>query len=658
MFRARDILATGSGDPELAQAQLSAFTKQVPLLYFMLVTNTVSLTVTHFSSAPAYLTLYIPAALYAISVFRLIHWWFSRHRTYTHEQASRRLRSTYRLTALLGAGFCSWSLSLFPFGDAYQQSHVAFYMANTVIGCIFCLMHLRAAALTLTAIVLGPFTLFFGTSGNPVFTALALNVALVTVAMVFILLTYYRDFGALIRSKKELTERQAETQRLSDENHRLANLDSLTNLPNRRQFRAELEARLSRPEPGAGLALGLIDLDGFKPVNDTFGHGIGDRLLVEVGERLLAFSDAGVFPARLGGDEFGILFRTEAGAERLHALGDDICAALQEPYMFNGLTARVSGSLGIAILGEAGTTADRLLDRADFALYLAKQNFRGTTVVFSAEHEAEINEQGRLQQALRSADLETELYLLFQPLVDVDTGEISAYEALARWESPVLGSVQPMAFISAAERAGMIGRLTEVLLRKALEAAHAWPDHIRLSVNLSTRDVVSNRTVDTLLEIIRTSGIDPARLDIEVTETAVMRNFSLATGNISRFADLGVGIALDDFGTGHSSLSYVHKLPLTKIKIDRGFIVDIATNELSRSIVKTVVDLSRNIGCICVVEGTETHEQVLALRSLGCRMMQGYYFAMPQRLEDTLAYRSGSGTGSDTATGSAARKTG
>ncbi|MCT7665733.1 putative bifunctional diguanylate cyclase/phosphodiesterase [Shinella kummerowiae] len=638
--KAKAILTIESGNPELVQAQLVAFTKQVPLLYFMLVTNTVALTVTHFNAAPLYLTLYIPSALYAVSLTRLVHWWFSRTRRYTHDEAVSRLRSTYRLTALLGAGFCAWSLSLFSYGDAYQQSHVAFYIANTVIGCIFCLMHLRAAALALTAIVLGPFTVFFAASGNPVFTALALNVALVTMAMVFILLTYYRDFGALIQSQKELTVRQAETQRLSDENHRLANLDSLTNLPNRRQFRAELERHIIEAEKnGTGLALGLIDLDGFKPVNDTFGHGIGDKLLIEVGERLSAFAGRGLFPARLGGDEFGIVFEGTPCPDRLRLLGEEICTALQEPYIFNGQTPRVSGSLGISILGDAGTTADRLFDRADFALYLAKQNFRGTTVVFSAEHEAEINEQGRIQQALLGADFESEMHLVFQPMVDADTNGISAYEALARWESPTLGPVPPGIFIRAAERAGIIGRLTEVLMRKALEAAQTWPAHIRLSINLSTRDVVSNKTVDALLDIIAGSGVDPKRLDVEVTETAVMRNFALAADNIRRFADHGIGIALDDFGTGHSSLSYVHKLPLTKIKIDRGFIVDITTNDLSRSIVKTIVDLSRNIGCVCVVEGMETQEQVVALRALGCRMMQGYYFARPQKLEDTLAYQ-------------------
>ncbi|MGD9476589.1 putative bifunctional diguanylate cyclase/phosphodiesterase [Shinella sp. G-2] len=651
----RAILSIEADNEALVEAQLAAFTKQVPLLYFMLVTNTVALTVTHFNAAPALLTLYIPGALYVVSLVRLVHWWFSRHKRYAREEAVERLRATHRLTALLGAGFCAWALSIFPYGDAYQQSHVAFYIANTVIGCIFCLMHLRAAALTLTGIVLGPFTVFFATSGNPVFTALALNVALVTVAMVFILLTYYRDFRALIQSQTELTERQEETQRLSDENHRLANLDSLTNLPNRRQFRAELERRIAEAEAkGTGLALGLIDLDGFKPVNDTFGHSIGDKLLVEVGERLSAFADHGLFPARLGGDEFGLVFEGAISADRLHALGDDICAALQEPYVFSGQTARVSGSLGIAILGEAGATADRLFDRADFALYLAKQNFRGTTVVFSAEHEAEINEQGRIEQALRAADLEQEIYLVFQPMVDADTNGISAYEALARWESPTLGPVPPGIFIRAAERAGIIGPLTEVVLRKALSAATTWPDHIRLSINLSTRDITSNKTVDTLLDIIAQSGVAPERLDIEVTETAVLRNFTLAAENLKRFTQRGVGIALDDFGTGHSSLSYVHKLPLSKIKIDRGFIVDIATNDRSRSIVKTIVDLSRNIGCVCVVEGMETAEQVTVLRSLGCRIMQGYYFARPQKLEDTLAYQATS----DTIVNPVLRKTG
>lgn len=635
----KSILSIEADNPELVQAQLSAFTKQVPLLYFILVTNTAALTITHLHVAPATLTLAIPAILYAISVFRLVRWWQSRHCRYSHEEAVARLRSTQRLTLLLGVGFFLWSISLFGYGNAFQQVHIAFYLANTVIGCIFCLMHLRSAALLLTAVVLVPFTLFFSATGNPVFIALALNFVLVTAAMIFILFTHYRDFRTLIRSQTELTERQAETQRLSDENHRLANLDSLTNLPNRRQFRTELERRLREAEAGkTPVALGLIDLDGFKPVNDTFGHGIGDKLLVEVGERLLAFAGRGIFPARLGGDEFGLIILGQGCPERLKALGEEICAVLQEPYVFNSLTARVSGSLGLSILGEAGTTADRLFDRADFALYQAKQNFRGTTVVFSAEHEADINEQGRIQQALRAADFETEMYLMFQPQIDVDTGRVCGYEALARWESALIGPVPPDRFISAAERTGMIGRLTEVLMRKALVAARAWPHDVRLSINLSTRDIVSNRTVDRLLDIIAESGIDPTRLDIEVTETAVMRNFERATENLQRFKARGIAIALDDFGTGHSSLNYLHKLPLGKIKIDRSFIVDIATNALSRNIVRTIVDLCRNIGCVCLVEGMETHEQVLALRRLGCRMMQGYYFSRPQTLEDTLEH--------------------
>lgn len=634
----KNVLSIEAGNPELVQAQLAAFTKQVPLLYFILVTNTIALTLTHLGMAPALLTLGVPAVLCTVCVFRLLHWWRSRNQQHSHEAAVTKLRATQRLTVMLGIVFFLWAISLYPYGDSLRQAHIAFYVANTVIGCIFCLMHLRAAALTLTAVVLVPFTVFFGATGNPVFVALSVNIALVTVAMIFILFTYYRDFDALIRSKKELMARQAETQRLSDENHRLANLDSLTNLPNRRQFRTELERRLAEAEAkGSAVALGLVDLDGFKPVNDTFGHGIGDKVLMEVGERLSAFADRGIFPARLGGDEFGLIILGRSCGEHLRAIGEEICLVLREPYIFNGQTARISGSLGIAILGEGGTTADRLFDRADFALYLAKQNFRGTTVVFSAEHEAEINEQGRIQQALRAADLDTEMSLVFQPQVDADTGRISGYEALARWESPQVGSVPPSAFIVAAERTGLIGRLTEALMRKALAAASAWPDDVRLSINLSTRDIVSNRTVDLLLDVIAASGVDPSRLDIEVTETAVMRNFELARANLLRFKAHGIGIALDDFGTGHSSLNYVHKLPLTKIKIDRSFIVDIATNELSRSIVRTIVDLSRNVGCVCVVEGMETHEQVLALRRLGCRMMQGYYFAKPQTFAETLS---------------------
>lgn len=630
-------LAVDAENPELIQAQLAAFSKQVPLLYFMLMTNTIALSLTHYGSAPPLLSIYLPSCLCLSCFVRLWFWWRTRQRAVSHEKAVRQLQATVYLAGILGLCFTFWALALFPYGDAYAKGHVAFYMANTVIGCIFCLMHVRAAALVVTAAVLVPFTVFFATTGNAVFVAIAFNMVLVVGAMVYILFSQYRDFTDLIGSQKALIAKQKETQSLSDENRRLANLDSLTDLPNRRSFQFELESRLAAAmRENRPLAVGIIDLDGFKPVNDAFGHATGDRLLMAAAWRLSQFSNEHIFAARLGGDEFGLIVEADLGEKALAQLGEAVCTELQRPYHLNGITAKVSGSLGFAQLPTTGDNAAHLFEQADFALYHAKQHARGGTVVFSQEHEREIMHQSRVDQELKSADLERELHMLFQPFIDTDTQQVLGFEALARWDNATLGRVSPDVFIRSAERCGMMGQMTAILFAKALQAAVQWPEGTRLSFNLSARDIVSRSTLETLLVILENSGFNPHSLDIEVTETSVMTNFEVARGNLNLLIERGIGIALDDFGTGHSSLGYVHRLPLRKIKIDRSFIIDIGADGLSQNIVKTIVDLCRNIGCVCVVEGMETLEQVAILRRLGCSIMQGFYFGRPMHAAQTL----------------------
>lgn len=637
-FQLRTFFSVDQNNSKLLQAQLAAFSKQIPLLYFMLLTNTVALTITHFSSAPPLLTVYFPSVLYVACILRIIGWWRTRKLVVSDAAAAKRLRSTIVLTGILGIGFTGWAISLFPYGNTYAQVHVAFYMGITVVGCIFCLTHLRPAALLLTAVVLVPFTLFFGSTGNPVFIAITVNVVFVSVALIIVVSTQYRDFTHLIESQKALETKQLETQRLSDENRRLANVDSLTGLPNRRHFLARFESDLEEARLNqTPLTIGIIDLDGFKPVNDAFGHTVGDKLLQEAGRRLMDFSGEGVFAARLGGDEFGLIIEGDLPVEALGGLGNRICQALRQPYSLTGATATVAGSLGLARFPEAGRSAGQLFERADFALYHAKQNLRGQTVVFSEEHELEISRQSRIDQQLKSADLECELSVAFQPFVDSFTGEILGFEALARWDSPAMGRIPPNVFILSAERTGMIGQLTEIVFRKALDAALQWPEGIRLSFNLSCKDIVSPETMKTLMDILEKSGFPAGRLDFEVTETAVVDNFQLASEALNLLIAKGIGVALDDFGIGQSGLAHVHRLPLSKIKIDRSFLAGIQHDTVSQNIVKTIVDLCRNLGCVCVVEGMETQDQVHVLRTLGCRIMQGYYFDRPLMLEETLA---------------------
>jgi diguanylate cyclase (GGDEF)-like protein len=377
------------------------------------------------------------------------------------------------------------------------------------------------------------------------------------------------------------------------------------------------------------MLVALIDLDGFKAVNDIHGHAAGDRLLAEVGRRLAAQAGDTVTVARLGGDEFAAILSGNPGDADMAAFGPRLCAVLQGPYWLGDIVADVSGSVGLVVYPDGGETAEMLFERADYAMYYAKQTRTGQSIIFSHTHEAMIHDAVRLELALRHADFEQEMWLAFQPLVDASTGRTVGFEALARWNSPSLGPVGPDLFIPVAERAGLIGKLTGILLAKALQAAATWPETMRIAFNLSAHDVVAPGILATVRRIVASSGVAPNRIDLEITETAILRDFAVAADTLKAFQRAGYRISLDDFGTGYSSLSHVHRLKPQKIKIDRSFVAGIREDQASRSIVRTIVDLCRNLDMECVVEGVETEAQMHILRALGCRIMQGYLFGRP-----------------------------
>ena len=527
------------------------------------------------------------------------------------------------LGGVLGLAFLAWAFNLFSYGDSSRHGHILFFVGITVVSCIFCLMHVRPAALVLTGAVIAPFVVFLLASGDVVQIAIGLNLLLVTGAMIYILIICSGQFAAMVNG-------EVETRRLSQENFRLANVDSLTDLPNRRQFfhRLSLLAEQARTEQHS-FVVGVLDLDGFKAINDLYGHGVGDRVLKETGQRLLQLSDDTHFIARLGGDEFGIIVDAKFDSEAVLAVGTRVCSIFDEPFFVAGILAKIGGSMGFALAPDAGTTAELLYERADYALYHAKARHRGRPVIFSREHEVEIRKLSIIEHTLRRVDLDAELSLHYQPIVNVETIRLVGFEALARWHSPELGDISPDVFISVAERTELIGTITQVLLRKALAAAGSWPHDLFLSFNLSMRDLVSQVTILQIVSLIEGSGIDPRRIIIEVTETALMQDYEQVQRSLGILRSMGLKVALDDFGAGQSSLSYVHQLSLDKIKIDRGFIRNIAMQENSRNIVKTVIDLCRNLKFDCVVEGVETAEQVEIVSRLGCSTMQGYFFSKP-----------------------------
>ncbi len=639
-----DFVRLPHDNPELIQAKLTAFTRQVPMMYLIVVFNAWALALTFQGTAPRSLTLDMPIALSIICMFRITTWWRSRHRHLQLDQAVAKLRSSILFAAILGVAFCAWSLSLLPYGDDLAKSHIAFFMAVTSIGSAFCLMHLRAAALIVMNFVVIPFAIYFGSSDSPIFVAIAFNFVVVTLAIVIMLLGNHRDFEQRVNSEKALLAKQTELQLLSDRNYRNSNTDSLTGLPNRRNFFAELERAIAAARrENRRLSLCILDLDGFKQINDVHGHRIGDRLLVEVAERLRTHIDPHTFLGRLGGDEFVMFSDQLLDDQAINDAELKITALFDAPFEISNVTVRIGCSIGYALFPDAAKTAEDLFERADYALHFGKAGGRGRVVRFSAEHEATIREAGQLDQALVNADLEKELWIAYQPIVCVTTGRTVSFEALARWRSPELGDVPPMTFIVAAERSGIISQLTPMLLRKALEGAASWSENVRISFNLSALDIGSTLSVLKLIAVVQQSGIRPSRIDFEITETSVMRNLTQATQAVNALRALGARISLDDFGTGYSSLSCIHDLPLDKVKIDRSFISRIDSDPAARLILKTMLGMCSDLGHDCIVEGVETDDQIAFLRKEGCRFMQGYAFARPMQVGDVSAYLERSG---------------
>lgn len=629
----RTLMSVPRDNPKLLQAQYRVLSRQIPMMYFILLVNSWALAWTHYSQAPGWLTLTVPVVLTLVCMVRSWVWHQRQSRPLPEPQVIyQALTRTSRMTGFIAAGFALWALALFPYGGAYEQAHVAFYMGITVIGCIFCLMQLRSAALITAAVVNLAFVGFFASTHITTFVATAVNVVLVTGAMLVILQNHYGDFTRLVNA-------QAETEKLSDENLRLANQDSLTGLPNRRQFFTALESALVQAQAtGQRLAVGILDLDGFKPVNDVYGHSVGDRLLVQVGQRLTASMDATMQVARLGGDEFALIFTQVRDNQQLQAFGDSICAELKKPFTLIDVPVQISASLGIATYPDLASSATSVYEYADYALYQSKRNHPGALSLFCAAHHQQLQRDTLTEQALRRAKLDLEFSVLFQPIVDLHTGRTVAFEALARWASPDLGSVPPSQFIPIAERIGFINRLTLPLLRKALRAAEQWPSEVRLSFNLSAHDCGSEENVQQIIDTILASHFDPAQLDLEITETAVMQDIVQVQRAIGLFRRMGCGVSLDDFGTGYSSLSQLHALALTKLKVDRSFVTGIHENPASYKIVKSLVALSQDMGLDCIIEGVETTEEMNALLSLGCRTVQGYLFSRPMPFAQTLEW--------------------
>ncbi len=626
--------------PDIAIAQYKELQRQVPLLYALLIVNAVAVAYTHADSAPTYMTIGILVPLVLICVIRLFVWLKRRSRVIDAAEAIQQLRKTIVLAGVISTFYIAWSLALDGYGNDLARGHVALFIAVTVIGCIFCLMHLpQAALLVMTAVTL-PYMFYYLGQGH-VFVAMAMNIFLVCAVMIQVLLNGYSGFTKLINSRLALAEKQRETEQLNKENERLAHTDALTGLPNRRYFFARLNDQVKAGhEEQDRFAVGVIDLDRFKPVNDTYGHKTGDLLLAQVGERLEQLRDASLEVARLGGDEFG--FIATGLTDNVEQIGQRICEQLSQPYRLGDMLVSIGCSCGLATFPEAGQTSHDLFDRSDYALYHSKSERRGQTTLYSKTHENSIRSDRAVESALQSADMDIEFQVHFQPIIDIEAGTLTCVEALARWNSKELGPVAPDQFIPIAERSGLMRRLTTRLFKMALKELASLDDRLQLSFNLSAHDVSCQETIIELTALCHTHGITPSRITFEITETAVFQSIEDAQASLNLLRIAGFKLALDDFGTGYSSLGYLHRLPIDKVKIDRSFVANLEQSG-AEGIVTSIIALCHSMHLECIVEGVETESQIALLRKLDCQYIQGYVIARPMPVGDLTSWMQTSG---------------
>ncbi|MTI45483.1 diguanylate cyclase (GGDEF)-like protein [Roseibium hamelinense] len=627
--------------PTIALAQYREMRRQIPLLYALLIVNACAVAYTHYSIAPHALVLGVLIPLVSISSFRMITWLRRKDVPTDPVIVIRELRRTLFLSVVLGGFYIAWSLALDSYGGPMQRGHVALFIAITVVGCIFCLMYLPQAALGVMAVVTLPYMMHYVSQGEDVYIAIALNILLVCLVMITVLLNGYTAFTKLIRSQADLAAKNEETERLSAENARLAHTDALTNLPNRRYFFNEVDRQIEQHAANqSSFAVGVLDLDRFKLVNDTYGHQFGDILLTMVGDRLREFVSEKAQVTRLGGDEFGLLYF--GALDELEAFGQKICTALSAPYQIGETPVAIGCSCGLAIYPDAGTNGPVLFDRSDYALYNSKTNRRGQSTVYSSAHEATIKSERAIESALQRADLDTEFQVFFQPIICLRKNRIKGFESLARWNSPSLGPVPPARFIPVAERCGQIQRLTVSLFNTALDSLLQMPDLPVLSFNLSAHDISNPETVDALLSAIGRRVMDPERVSFEITETAVIADYETANASLHRLREAGARIVLDDFGTGYSSLGYLHRLPIDGVKVDRSFVSALGESG-GHKVVSSVIALCNAMKLSCVVEGVEEEWQAIELRKLGCSQVQGYFFARPMPAANVVADLNASG---------------
>jgi diguanylate cyclase (GGDEF)-like protein len=625
----------GKNQDVFLRAQHKAIARLIPVLYLVVSIATIALSMSYSMTAPLWLSAGIPAAMLVPIMLRFFYWRRvgGKSDTMPIEKVRRDIKHTNYIGPVIALIFTLAGVGLLSHSTGHHPEIAGIAVWILAITSAFCLAALPFASIAILISAAAPLMFSLLADESQVVQVMGGVVILVTAKVAYMLIQNYLAFFDMVHSKAELQIRKDAAEKAEQASNLLANTDHLTGLPNRRRFEQILVDQSKAKDANEnGFAVGILDLDGLKPVNDVYGHSAGDEVLIEVAKRLTAEFSANCKIARLGGDEFAFVTPVK-NEDDLIVLSKKIQAELSAPYKVHpNRVVRVASSIGIAIQNGKQTDPLHLIAQADIALYRSKANGKARTTLFTPDMELANLERARIEQGLRKAISNNELEAYFQPIYEISSQKLAGFEALARWTDAELGPVSPAVFIPIAEQAGLIGPLTELMLRKAATAAASWPDSLYLSFNVSAEQLVRESAGLRIISMLAECGLSPLRLEIEVTETALMKDLPAALRTIENLKAAGARISLDDFGIGYSSLGQIRHLPLDKVKIDKSFIDEIVHDDKTRSLVATIVYMCGVLGIKCTAEGIEEAAQIKVLKTTGCHSGQGYLFARPMPL--------------------------
>ncbi len=612
----------------LLTEQFRTLRPQVPTMYLAIIINMVFLAIV---SAPdvgnaVFIT---PALVSLVIAGRMIVLWRSRDAIVTATVPEMRalMNSTLVAAGIVAVGLVTWT-EIIQRSDMAARTYVALFTALCTISTAGCLSSLPLAAYIVIGLGTVPISLSLIMTGDIMLASMGGNILLIAPLIVAKIHRQQMRLRQMVESRSVIA---AEKRKANE----LAYHDALTGLANRRAFLNEI-ARAAAAQPPMPVAMGMIDLDGFKIINDTYGHHIGDALLVEAARRFQQLDLGDALIARLGGDEFAVLLRDvvtlEEARDRIAQLG----RVFDQPFTVGTHVLRLRASIGMAQDVTHADTSLALIARADLAMYEAKRDRSPEIRLFTPDMEAMYRRRLLVEQALASSEENDLIVLHYQPVIDAATGRIIAFEALARWTHPTLGVISPAEFIPLAEQAGMTRAMTMHLLSLALDAASHWPNTIGLSFNLSGAELNSPTMAEQILALIKRHGFDPGRLSIEVTETALLGDFAAARSALSILQRGGVRILLDDFGAGYASIGYLRELHFDGIKLDGSLISSLMDSPSARDLLVGVLHLCNAIGAPVTAEMVESAAQHELLRTLGVQKLQGYFLSRPLTEEQAL----------------------